>query len=156
MNAAAFSQLAQKLEAVHFRHHQVEQDQAWDRMVGEPVQSAAAVDRLMGHISHALQRMTEYFAGRLVVFHHQDRSAGGTGAMLAQDRRQALPIYWFSYEIGGTQRDRHAALVEYRHHDHRDVAQRGVGLELLERAPAVHLRHQYVERDRLRPVLARE
>ena len=32
----------------------------------------------------------------------------------------------------------------------------GVGLELLERSPAIHLRHQHVERDRLWPVLARE
>ena len=76
--------------------------------------------------------------------------------MLAQDRRQALPVHGLGHEIGGAQWDRHAALVENGHHDHRYVTQLGVGLELLERSPAIQLRHHHVERDRLWPVLACE
>ena len=76
--------------------------------------------------------------------------------MLSQYRRQALPVHRLRHEIGGAQWDRHATLVENGHHDHGYVTQLGVGLEFLERSPAIHLRHQHVERDRLWSVLACE
>src|SRR5438128_4207020 len=76
--------------------------------------------------------------------------------MVSQYRRQALPVHWLRHEINGAQWDRHATLVENCHHDHGYVTQLGVGLEFLERSPAIHLRHQHVERDRLWPVLACE
>ena len=76
--------------------------------------------------------------------------------MLAQDRRQALPVDRLGHKIGRAQWNRHAALVENRHHDHGDVAKLGVGLERLQRPPAIQLRHQHVERDRLWSVPACE
>src|ERR1700722_7723011 len=76
--------------------------------------------------------------------------------MVPQDIDKALPVYRFRHEIGSAQRDRHTTLVENGDHDHGYVAQAGVGLELLERAPAVQLRHHHIERDRLWSVLARQ
>ena len=72
------AQLAQKLEAVHLRHHQVEQDQAWGRMGGKPVQAAAAINRRIGRISHAYQCPAERLAGRQVIFDDEDRGAPRT------------------------------------------------------------------------------
>ena len=50
--------------------------------------------------------------------------------MVSQYRRQALPVHRLRHEIGGAQWDCHAALVENGDHDHRDIAQLGVGFEL--------------------------
>src|SRR6266576_2164405 len=98
------------------------------------------------------------FAPQLSLYRCTRTSEGATrtGAMLSQYRRQALPVYRFRHEIGGAQWDRHATLIENGHHDHGYVTQLGVGLEFLERCPAIHFRHQNVERDRLWPVLACE
>ena len=51
--------------------------------------------------------------------------------------------------VGGAEREAHAAVVDDRHHDDRDVAQLRVGLQRCQHRPAVHLRHHHVEGDRV-------
>ena len=65
-------QRLKQLEAVHLRHHQVEQDHAGPAIAPERAEALAAVGRLDDRPALLLQHAPQHLARRGVVLDHQD------------------------------------------------------------------------------------
>ena len=145
----------EELEPVHFRHHQVEQDHGRRRMVAEPGQRRRGRWRprpprrpIFSMVCRIMSRVVG------VVLDDQDRPFAADQAM--DQRRQPRPVDRLGQDIDGAERKADAAVRNDRDHDHRNVAQIGVGLERAQHLPAVGLGHHDVERDRIRADRARQ
>ena len=102
----------------------------------------------------------------LVVLHHQDgarprpavapasragaRAARAARPVAAQDAQQPGAVDRLGQVLHGAQGEPQGLVVGDGEHHHRDVRQRGVGLEGRQHRPAVHPRHQHVQGDRVR------
>ena len=151
-------------EPVHLRHQQVEHDQA-RRGAGAPrqqVERRAPVLGLDDGEPLPLQEPPQRPARRRVVLHHQDGArprpavapasrAGARAArpVAAQDAQQPGAVDGLGEVLHGPQGEPQGLVVGDGEHHHRDVRQRGVGLERREHRPAVHPRHEHVQGDRV-------
>ena len=95
-----------------------------------------------------LDRMPHHVAGIGIVLDHQHRTLAPDQAM--DQRRQPRPVDRLGQDIDGAERKADAAIRSHGDHDHRNVAELGVGLERAQHLPAVGLGHHHVERDRIR------
>ena len=82
-----------------------------------------------------------------IVLDEQNRAGRRPGRYWRSIGCQAGAVDRLGHEVGGAEREGHAAVLQDRHHDDRNVAQVRVGLQRHQDRPAVHARHQHVERD---------
>ena len=111
----------QKLEPVHFRHHQIEQNHGRVWMVRQPGQSQAAVGGVLHGQTHFFYGIAHHSAGIRVVLDDQDRPIAANEAV--EQRRQPPPINRLGQDLDGPERKADAALRRDRDHDHRNVAE---------------------------------
>ena len=146
----ALAQHLEELEAVHLRHHQVEQDEPGRRR-RQPLQRDPAVLGLVDGPPGALQHAAHQLAGRRVVLDEEDAAGRRVAPVLGQHRRQPGPVDRLGEIVGRPERVPRVAVVHDGHHDDRDLREVGIGLQRAQHRPAIHPRHDDVERDGVRP-----
>jgi hypothetical protein len=145
----------QHLEAVHPRHHQVQEDDGRRRTL-EPPQGLPAVGGFHHRPSSLGQRAPKHLARCRVVVDDQNLGPAAVRQTSAQGLQQRVGADRLGQVVRGTQRVAHLPIAQDGEQDHRDVAQLRIGLELAQHRPAVQLRHDDVERDRIRVRLPRQ
>ena len=136
----------EELEAVHLRHHQVEQHDG-GTMLAHPLDGDASVLRLVHRPVRATERAHHQGARRTVVLDDEDALAGAARADALERREQAGAVDRLRQVFRGAECDAEPRLVEDRRHHDRDPGERGIGLERGEHGPSVHAGHDRVERD---------
>ena len=145
------AELGDELEAVHLRHHQVQQDHA-RRNVAQALEGRPAVLRLHDGVPLRLQHAAQQLAHRDVVVHDQH---GKVAAVLLEHGDQALAVDGLGEVVGGAEGIAEILVVDDGQHDDGDVGDLRVGLERREHRPAVHSGHHDVQRDGVGLELAR-
>ena len=114
-------QLGHELEAVHLRHHEVQEDRGPGRRSAEALEREPAVLGLGDDPAVVSQRPADHVARRGVVLDDQHgpaaRARRGSGAGPATSFSRSKG---FGEVVGGPERVADVPVVEHRHHDHRD------------------------------------
>ena len=143
------AQLVHKLEPVHLRHHQVENDHVGP-CGGERVDRNLTVLRLSHLPADRLQRLAYAAADHVVIVDQKDASRGR--AADAGQRLHELGAVDGLYQIvRRTQRVTAVLLFDDRHQNHRNACQRRIALDGGKHRPAIEIGHHDVERHRRRP-----
>ncbi len=117
----------------------------------------AAADRSDLHVVEADQLGDAHLLGRVVFDDQQLANARRSEVLDALERRfQSFGRRRLVHERERAALQAVLTLFFDREDLHRDVAGGGVALQLVEHRPAEHVRQEHVERDRRRPMLARE
>ena len=96
------------------------------------------------------QPAVKHLAHYRIVFDHQHWT-GWTGALIPlQNSSKPIPIDGLGQIVGCAQRIAHLFLVHDCNHDHRDLRDGWISFQLRQHRPAVHARHQYVQRNHRR------
>src|SRR5206468_1816684 len=104
----------EEFEAVHFGHHEIQQDDP-GVTVGKTFEGFAAVGRHDDDPAFGSQLAANHFAGGGVVF-HDERSRGDVPAIAQQNSRKALAIDRFSQVLGSAEGIAQVFVVDDRHH----------------------------------------
>jgi hypothetical protein len=147
----ASAQRVDELEAIHRRHHQVENNHI--RLpVGEQIDGDPAVLRLRHLPADRLQRLPHAAPHHLVVV-DQKYAARARAADVSQRLHKRGTVDRLHQIVGCAERVTAVLLVDDRHQYHRDTCELRVALDRGQHGPAVEVGHHDVERDRRRPQL---
>src|SRR5262249_46656506 len=135
-----------ELEAVHHRHHEVEEDEG-RAAAGDGGEGGLAVLGLDHGEPLLLQRPVEQVAHDGVVVDDENGPGVGPRAEPLDDVEQPGAVQRLRQVLGGAEGEAHLLVVENGDHDDGDGGQLGVGLEGGQVGPAVHAGHHDVEGD---------
>jgi hypothetical protein len=94
-----------------------------------------------------LETTPQHFARLRLVVHHQSQRFLALPCVAVQYRTEAIPVHGLGQVLRSAEGIAQIAVVGHRDQDHGDVGEAGIGLQLREHGPAVHVRHQDVEGD---------
>ncbi len=139
-------QFAHEIEAVHARHHQVEQDECGDTGL-EGFEAGLAVAGFAHGPAIALKVAAHQLAGGRIIFDDEGGGRSVAGAIAAEHGAEARPINRLGEIVCRAQREGEVRIVHQGRQDHRDAGQRGVGLERGKHGPTIHVGHHHIQRD---------
>ncbi len=111
------AELGDELEAVHLRHHQVEQDDA-RRDVAQALERHLSVLRLHDRVALRLEHAPEELPEPGVVVHDEHRAVA---PVLLQHRHQAVAVDRLGEIVGGAESVAQVPVVDDRQHDDGNV-----------------------------------
>src|SRR5262245_25854902 len=147
--------LCDEFEPIHLRHHQVEHDRVGHSRF-QPLAADAPVLGFCHTVARLLQGAPHEPPRWNVVLDNQYMSRCAIGDELLQSLEQSVAIDRLGQVGSGTKRVADALVVHDRDHDHWYFCEFCILLQSTEHSPAVHLRHETVERDDIRLEFARQ
>ena len=145
----------EEFKAVHFRHHEVEQDDVWFRLC----HALKGINAVLGDLDltpFALQHLSQDCLSYVVVLDDKHARAGRAAPMSLKGAAQTVAIEGLGQVVGRAKRKSLLLFVEDAQHEHWNVGQLRIGFQLLEDGPPIHAWHHDVQGDQGRLELPRQ
>ncbi len=120
-------QRREKLKPIHFRHHEIKNDNVWQR-VSEASECDAPVIRLRDFPPLTLQAALHIVTHELIVVDHQ-HPAARREAKFFEGCSQTLAVNRFNHELCSAQREPARLFIKNRHEYYRNVRKLRVALD---------------------------
>src|SRR5579859_7074677 len=144
-----FANFLNKLKAIHFGHHQIEQNHPW-MAVANAIQSDPPVFGLDDVPAVLFQHPGHDLSYRSIVLDKENFAALSIALVFAQHGQQPFFFNRFGEVVSGTERIAHTLIRDNRHHDHRNAGCLGIRLERGKYRPSIHPRHHDIEGNGIR------